>query len=182
MLSTLLSRPSYFNRFRVTKALTPLSLGIALLTSVGMPAQAQFGGFPNQSPTTQVIGSPIPSPVPVVPGTMNPYSLSPYDSNPYYNPNNSYYNPYNYNGYNQNGYNQGIITPGSGVIRNSTLINPTVINSRISDSVLVDPVIIDSRGYPRRVFRQPSAIYNPPIYNRYNNRYNQPGVRIRIGY
>ena len=124
MLSTLPSRPSYFRRFRVTKALSPLSLGIILLTSVGMPAQAQFGGFPTQSPTTQVIGSPIPSPVPVVPGSMNPYSLSPYNSNPYYNPNNSYYNPYNYNGYNQ-----GIITPGSGVIQNSTLINPTVINS-----------------------------------------------------
>lgn len=168
MLSKLPSRLSYIHQFRVTQAVTPLSLGIVLLTSVGMPAQAQFGGFPTQSPTTQVIGSPIPSPVPVVPGTMNPYSLSPYNSNPDYNPHHSYYNPYN----------QGIITPGSGVIRNSTLINPTVINSRITDSVLVDPVIIDSRGYPRRGFRQPSVIYNPPIYNRYN----QPGVRIRIGY
>jgi hypothetical protein len=177
MLSKLPSRQSYFHRFRVTKALTPLSLGIVLLTSVGMPAQAQFGGFPTQSSTTQVIGSPIPSPVPVVPGTMIPSSLSPYNSNPYYNPNNSYYNPYNYNDYNRE-----IITPGSGVIRNSTLINPTVINSRITDSVLVDPVIIDSQRYPRRGFRQPSAIYNPPIYNRYNNRYNQPGIRIQIGY
>lgn len=178
MLSKLPSRPSSVHQFRVMQTVTPLSLGIVLLTSVGMPAQAQFGGFPTQSPTTQVIGSPIPSPVPVVPGTTNPYSLSPYNSHSDYNPNHSYYDPYNYNGYNR-----GIITPGSGVIRNSTLINPTVINSRISDSVLVDPVIIDSRGYPQRVFRQPSVIYNPPIYNRpIYNRYNHPGVRIRIGY
>src|ERR671933_185127 len=166
MLSTLPSRQSCLNRFGVTKTLTPLTLGIVLLTSLGMPAQAQFGGFPPQSPTTQVIGSPIPSPVPVVPGTMNPYSLSPYNSNTYYNPNNSYYNPYNYNDYNR-----GIITPGSGVIQNSTLIN-----SRITDSVLVDPVIIDPRGYSRRVFRQPPVIYNPPYL------YNQPGIRVRIGY
>ena len=174
MLSTLPSRQSCLNRFGVTKSLTPLTLGIVLLTSVGMPAQAQFGGFPAQSPTTQVIGSPIPSPVPVVPGTMNPYSLSPYNSNTYYNPNNSYYNPYNYNGYNP--YNPGVVTTGRGVIRNSTLINPTVINSRITDSVLVDPVIIDSPGFSRRVFRQPPVIYNPPYL------YNQPGIRVRIGY
>ncbi|HEY9608688.1 MAG TPA: hypothetical protein V6C93_04950 [Allocoleopsis sp.] len=171
MLSTLPSRQSCLNRFGVTKTLTPLTLGIVLLTSIGMPAQAQFGGFPAQSPTTQVIGSPIPSPVPVVPGTMNPYSLSPYNSNTYYNPNNSYYNPYNYNGYNPGG-----ITSGRGVIRNSTLINPTVINSRITDSVLVDPVIIDSPGFSRRVFRQPPVIYNPPYL------YNQPGIRVHIGY
>jgi hypothetical protein len=167
MLSKCPSRQPYFNWFGMTKALTPLTVGVVLLTSAGLPAQAQLI-MQQSSPTTHVIGSPIPSPVPVVPGTNYPYSLSPYNST--YN-SDSYYNPYGYYDYNQT-----IVTPGRQVIRNSTLINPTVINSRITDSVLIDPVIVNSPGYPRRVFRQPPAIYNPPYY------YNRPGIRIRIGY
>ena len=163
MLSQRPSRQPCFNWFGMTKALIPLTVGVALLTSAEMPAEAQVV-MQQLSPTTQVIGSPIPSPVPVVPGTSYPYSLSPYNSN-------SYYNPYGYYDYNQT-----FMTPRRQVIRNSTLINPTVINSRITDSVLVDPVIVNSPGYPRRGFRQPPVIYNPPYY------YNQPGIRIRIGY
>ena len=162
MLSKLLSRQPCLNWFGMTKALTPLTLGVVLLTSVEMPAEAQVI-MQQSSPTTQVIGSPIPSPVPMVPGTSYPSSLSPYNS--IYN-SNSYYNPYGYYDYNQT-----IVTPGRQVIQNSTLIN-----SRITDSVLVDPVIVNSPGYPRRVFRQPPTIYNPPYY------YNRPGIRVRIGY
>ena len=169
MLSTRPSRQPCLNWFGVTQVLTPLTLGVVLLTSVEMPAEAQPVFIQPPAPTTQVIGSPIPSPVPVVPGTTYPYSLSPYNST-YQNPN-SVYNPYDYSYYNQ-----GIVTPGRQVIRNSTLINPTVINSRITDSVLVDPVIINSPGFPRRGFRQPPAIYNPPYF------YNQRGIRVHIGY
>jgi hypothetical protein len=172
MLSKLPSRQSCLNWFGMTKALMPLTLGVVLLTSVEMPAEAQVI-MQQSSPTTHVIGSPIPSPVPVVPGTSYPYSLSPYNSTTYNS--NSYYNPY-YNPYGYYDYNQTIVTPGRQVIRNSTLINPTVINSRITDSVLVDPVIVNSPGYPRRVFRQPPAIYNSPYY------FNRPGIRVRIGY
>lgn len=168
MLSTHPSQQSCLNWFGVRKALTPLTLGVVLLTSAGMPAQAQIWTTQPPAPTTQIIGSPIPSPVPVVPGTTYPYSLSPFNST--YG-SGSYYNPYGYSNHNP-----VIVRPRRQNIRNSTLINPTVINSTITDSVLVDPVIVDSPGYSRRVFRQPPAIYNPPYY------YNQPGIRVRVGY
>lgn len=148
MLKTSLSQ-------RLTNLLTPLSVGVVVVASAGISAEARPVVIVQPPlPTTQIIGSPIPSPVPLVPGTTTPYSLSPYN-----------YGNYNYN----SNYNTGFITPGRQVIQNSTLINPTIINSRISDSVLVDPVIINSRRYP--------------IYQGGGSRfiYSSPGVRIRIG-
>lgn len=177
MLFTLPSRQLSLNWFRVTKVVTPLTLGVILLTSVGRKAEAQPLIIQPPAPTTQIIGSPIPSPVPVVPGTTYPYSLSPYSQGNFnnYNYGYSYYgSDYNYGGY-YGGYNR-VITPGRAVIRNSTLINPTVINSRISDSVLVDPVIVNPSRFPRRVYSQPPIIYNPPVI------YNSPGLSIQIGY
>lgn len=150
------------NRFRVTKALTPLTLGVVLLTLMGTPADAQSRIIQPPSSTTHVYGSPIPSPVPVVPGTSYPSSLSPHNFGNY----NYGYSNYNY-GY---GNYPSVIRPRRTVIRNSTLINPTVINSTITDSVLVDPVIINSPGYPRGVVQQPPVIYNPS------------GINIRIGF
>lgn len=141
MLNTLPSRQRGLNWFSLTYSLTPLTLGVAILASAAMSVEARPVFVQPPLPTTQIIGSPIPSPVPVVPGTTIPYSLSPY---------NNYYRDYN-----------PVITPGRGVIRNSTLINPTIINSRISDSVLIDPVIINSPRFSRGVFRR-SPVYNPP--------------------
>jgi hypothetical protein len=169
MLKTSPSRQRGFNWFSITYALPPLTLGVALLTSAGMPAEAIPVVVQSLPPTTQIYGSPIPSPVPVIPGTSNPYSLSPYD-----------YSDYN-----------SVIRPGRGVIRNSTLINPTVINSRIVDSVLVDPVIINSPRYPLGTFGRSRVIYNSPGYyspgyyspGYYSPGYYSPGsLRIRIGY
>lgn len=176
MLSTLPSRQLNFNGFRVTKVVTPLALGVIVLTSIGRKAEAQPVFIQPPAPTTQIIGSPIPSPVPVVPGTTYPYSLSPYSQSNFNNYNYGYrnYGDYNYGGY-YGGYNR-VITPRRGVIRNSTLINPTVINSQISDSVLVDPVIVNPPGFPRRVYSQPPIIYNPP------NIYTSPGLSIQVGY
>ncbi len=169
MPSTNLFEQPCLDGFRVTKALTPLTLGVVLLTLMGTPADAQSLTIQSPSSTTHVYGSPIPSPVPVVPGTNYPSSLSPYNSGNY----NYGYSNYNY-GYSNYNYGYGnypsVSRPRRTVIRNSTLINPTVINSRITDSVLVDPVIINSPGYPRGVFQQPPVIYNPS------------GIDIRIGF
>lgn len=127
------------NRFGLINTVTPLSLGVALLTSVGMPAEAIPVVVQSAHPTTQIYGSPIPSPVPLNSVTGSPCALSPYNCRDY-----------------------NIVVPaGRGVIDNSTLINPTVINSRISDSVLVNPVIINSPRYPYGTGRPP-VIYNPP--------------------
>jgi hypothetical protein len=177
MLSTLPSRQLNFNGFRVTKVVTPLALGVILLTSVGRKAEARPVIIQPPAPTTQIIGSPIPSPVPVVPGTTYPYSFSPYSNGNFnnHNYNNGGYSYYdNYPGY-YGGYNR-VITPGRAVIQNSMLINPTVINSRVYDSVLVDPVILNSPGFPRRVYSQPPVIYNPPSI------YTSPGFSIQVGY
>ena len=186
MLSTLPSRQFSLNWFRVTQIVSPLAVGVMLLTSGRRKAEAQPVLVQPQLPTTQIIGSPIPSPVPVMPGTNQPYSLSPNS----YNPGNYSYSDYNYGnygGYNYDGYNYGgyynygyshypqVITPGRAVIRNSTLINPTVINSRINDSVLVNPVIVNPSGYGRRLVAPSSSIYySPRVYS--------PGIRVRIGY
>ncbi len=180
MLKTFPSQRPSINRFRLTRTLAPVTLGVALLTTVGMPVEARPVIVQPLPPTTQIYGSPIPSPMPVVPGTTQPYSISPYYSpgnsyyspgNSYYSPGNSYYSPYNpyYSPYN-NGYynNPAVVPPGRSVIRNSTLINPTLVNPRITDSVVVDPVIIRSPRFPRGT-RRPGVIYN------------SPGIRLRIG-
>jgi hypothetical protein len=156
MLKTSLSQQPSLNWFRLTNTLTPLALGVALVTLAGLSVEARpIVVVQPPMPTTQIIGSPIPSPVPLVPGTTMPYSLSPY---------------------NYSNYNQVIVTPGRRVIQNSTLINPTIINSRISDSVLIDPVIINSQRYP-------FAPYGYGGYGYGGSRliYNSPGFGIRIG-
>lgn len=155
------SQQPCWSRFSLTQAVVPLTLGVALLTSIEMPANAIPVIINSPRPTTQIYGSPIPSPVPVVPGTSQPSLYSPY--------NNTYgniYRPYDntYRRYDR------IRTSGRGTIRNSTLINPTIIDSTITDSVLVDPTIINSSGYPRRGIRNSGIIYR------------SPGVRINIGY
>jgi len=140
MLKTSLSRR--LNCFKLTNALTPLTLGVTLVASAGISVEARpIVVVQPPLPTTQIIGSPIPSPVPVVPGTTMPYSLSPY-----------HYSDYN----------TVLITPGTQVIQNSTLINPRIINSRISDSVLINPVIINSPRYPLAPIRGSSFTYSSP--------------------
>ena len=160
--------------FRVKGAIIPLTLGVVLLMAGGKKAQAQFQAPAVRvippAPTTHIIGSPIPSAVPLVPGTNTPYSLSPYGSQ---NP----YNPYSSGYY---GSPVRVITPGYRVIRNSTLVSPTLINPTITDSVLVDPVIINSPGFHRRGFGTPAVIYSPRGFGFYSS--PRSGVRVRIGY
>lgn len=154
MSHSCLSQQPCCSQFNLTQTLLPLTLGVALVTSIQMPATATPVIINSPPPTTQIYGSPIPSPVPVVPGTSQPSLYSPY--------NNTYGNTY------RNHY--PIRTPGRGTIRNSTLINPTIIDSTITDSVLIDPTIINSSGYSRRGIRNSGIIYR------------SPGIRINIGY
>jgi hypothetical protein len=193
------SQPTAPNSFWFTKALIPI-IGVSVVTSAAFSAEARPIVIINQPlPTTQVIGSPIPSPVPLVPGTTMPYSLSPYynnyrDYNTVIVPgrniidNSTLYNNYNYRDYNTvivpgrniidnstlyNNYNyrdyNTVIVPGRNIIDNSTLLNPRIINPRISDSVLINPVIINSPRYPVAPFRGSRYIYN------------SPGIIIRLG-
>ncbi len=164
MLKTPLSQQHYLNGFKLTKALTPLTLGAALLTSASMPAEAIPVVIQSSPPSTYIYGSPIPTAVPVNPVTGQVYS-------------GSSYNPpvYNYRSYDP------VITPGGGVIRNSTLINPTVINSRVSGSVLVDPVIVNSPRYPYGYGGYGYGGYGYGTY-RQSPYYNPGGVRVRIGF
>lgn len=154
MSNSLPSQQPCRNRFNLTQTLAPLTLGVAVLTSTQMPAMAIPVIINSPPPTTQIYGSPIPSPVPVVPGTSQPSLYSPY--------NNTYGNIY------RDRYPNRI--PRRGTIRNSTLINPTIIDSTITDSVLIDPTIINSSGYARR------GIWNSGVI------YRSPGIRINIGY
>jgi hypothetical protein len=169
MLKTPPSQQCFLNWFRLIDGLTPLTLGVALLTSVGMPVEARPVVVQSAPPTSYIYGSPIPSPVPVNPITSQPsyiYGNPLPTSVPVYPVTGQ---PYSVSPYDYRDYNSGI-RRGRGVIRNSTLVNPTVINSTISDSVLVDPVIIDSSSLPYGRVRR-SGIF-----------YNSPGFGIRIGY
>ena len=97
------------NSFWFTKALAPL-IAISLVTAAASVEARPIVIIDSpQLPTTQVIGSPIPSPIPLVPGTNIPYIFSPY--------------------YNNRDYNT-VIVPGSNIINNSTLLNPRIINPR----------------------------------------------------
>lgn len=162
------------SRSKLTKVLTPLSLGVALLTLAQIPVAAGPVVIVQPPlPSTSIIGSPIPSPVPVNPYTGNFCAFSPYECRGY----------------------DTVIIPGRQVIRSQTLINPRVINSRVSDSVLVNPVIINSPRYPlgtsggSTVFYS-SPTYSSPIYSSptygspiYSSpTYSSPGgIRIRVG-
>ncbi|MGC1394470.1 MAG: hypothetical protein WA828_09350 [Coleofasciculaceae cyanobacterium] len=167
------------NSFCFTKIL-PI-IGVSLIASAAS-VEARPIVIINQPPlpTTQIIGSPIPSPVPLVPGTTMPYSLSPYN-NSYrdYNTvivpgsniiNNSPYN--NYRDYNT------VIVPGRSIINNS-MLNPRIINPRISDSVLINPVIINSPRYPVVPYRDSRFIYSSPYNSGFI--YTSPGIQIRLG-
>ncbi len=161
MFDTLRSKQPCLNGFKLTSTLIPLTLGVALLTSAGMPAEAIPVLVQSPPPGNYIYGSPIPTAVPVNPLTGQVYSVSPYNSP-----------VYNYRTYDP------FVTPGRGVIRNSTLINPTIINPRVSGSVLVDPVIVNSPGYPYGY-----GGYGYGTYRRSPYYYNQPGgVRIRVGF
>ena len=142
MFKTPPSQQRCLNWFRLIDGLTPLTLGVALLTSLGMPVEARPVVVQSAPPTSYIYGSPIPSPVPVNPVTGQPSSLSSYG-----------YRDYNHN---------LIRRPLGNTIRNSTLINPTVIDSTISDSVLIDPVIINSPRSTRSPLRRSGVIYNSP--------------------
>ncbi len=150
------SQQSSSSGLKLALALAPLTLGVALLTSTQMPAEAIPAVIQSPLPTTHIYGSPIPSPVPVVPGTSYPYSISPRNSRDY--------NPIRTR------------RPVRGVIQDSTLINPTIINSTISDSVLVDPVIINTPRSTRRTNTRPRIIYNSPGI------YTAPGTITIRGY
>lgn len=169
MFKTPPSQQRCLNWFRLIDGLTPLTLGVALLTSVAMPVEARPVVIQSAPSTSYIYGSPIPSPVPVNPFTGQPSSI-------YGNPQPTSVRvypatgqPYSVSPYGYPDYNSGI-RRGRGVIRDSTLVNPTVINSTISDSVLVDPVIIDSSRLPYGRQRRSGIIYN------------SPGLGIRIGY
>ena len=169
MFKTPPSQQRCLNWFRLIDGLTPLTLGVALLTSLGIPVEARPVVVQSAPPNTYIYGSPIPSPVPVNPITSQPsyiYGNPIPTSVPVYPVTGQ---PYSVSPYDYRDYNSGI-RRGRGVIRNSTLVNPTVINSTISDSVLVDPVIIDSSSLPYGRVRR-SGIF-----------YNSPGFGIRIGY
>ena len=154
MLKTSPSQQLCRNWSRLTQVLTPLSLGVALLTSAQMPVAAKpVVVVQPPLPSTSIIGSPIPSPVPVNPYTGNLCAFSPYECRGY----------------------DTVIIPDRQVIQRSTLINPRGINSRISDSVLVDPVIINSPRYPLGTSRGSSIIYSSPTYR------SPGGIRIRVG-
>ncbi|HEY9711757.1 MAG TPA: hypothetical protein V6D48_26350 [Oculatellaceae cyanobacterium] len=169
MLKTSPSRQLCWNWSRLTKVVTPLSLGVALLTSAQMPVAAKpVVVVQPPLPSTSIIGSPIPSPVPVNPYTGKMCAFSPNECRGY----------------------DTVIIPGRQVIRRQTLINPRVINSRVSDSVLVNPVIINSPGYSQGTFRGSSVIYSSPVYSSpvysspiYSSpTYSSPGgLRIRVG-
>jgi hypothetical protein len=192
------------NSFWFTK-IVPI-IGVSLIASAALSVEARPIVIINQQPlpTTQVIGSPIPSPVPLVPGTTMPYSLSPYN-NSYrdYNTvivpgrniiNNSPYNNYrdyntvivpNRNIINNSPYNDyrdynTVIVPGRSIINNSTLLNPRIINPRISDSVLINPIITNSPRYPVAPYRDPRFIYSSP-YRDSGFIYTSPGIQIRLG-
>lgn len=175
------SQPTAPNSFWFSKALIPI-MGVSLVTSAALSVEAQpIIRIGKPLPTTQIIGSPIPSPVPLVPGTTIPYVFS-----PYYN---------NYRDYNT------VIVPGRSVINNSTLLNPRIINPRISDSVLINPVIINSPRYPGVPYRDSRIIYSSPGLNApFGNSsfiyssptvntpyrdsrfiYTSPGIQIRLG-
>jgi len=179
------SQPTAPNSFWFTKALVPI-IGISLITSAALSVEARPIVIINQPPlpTTQVIGSPIPSPVPLVPGTTMPYSLSPYYNN-YRDYNtvivpgrNTINNPTFYNNYRD--YNT-VIVPRRNIINNSTLLNPRIINPRISDSVLINPVIINSPRYPVVApSRDSRFIYSSPSRDS-RFIYTSPGIRINLG-
>lgn len=180
MLKTPPSQQPCLNKFRLTNALTPLAIGVALVASAGISVEARpVIVIQSPIPTTRIVGSPIRRSAPVVSGTTSSYSFSsysygnyntgsPYSYGSYSTVSPSYYGSYTtvspsyYQGY-------PVITPGRSVIQNTTLINPTLINPRVSDSVLVNPVIINSPRYPVAPIGGSRFIYT------------SPGVRIRVG-
>lgn len=171
MLNTASTQQPSINPFRLTNAIASL-IGVTFVISASISVEARPIVVIGQPlPTTQIIGSPIPSPIPLVPGTTTPYLFSPYNDRDY----NTVIMPRrgvsDYRNYNT------VITPGRRIIDNSTLINPTIINSRISDSVLVNPTIINSRQYP-------SSPYDYGYDYGYGGSrftYTSPGIRIRLG-
>ena len=100
-------------------------------------------GF-QQSTSSFIYGSPIPTPMPVNPVT----GLQNFGNNSYRNC--SFSNR----------------VPVSGTIQNSVLINPTLINSQIYDSVLVNPKIVNQPVYPSPYYGRLPNIYNYPIRSR----------------
>jgi hypothetical protein len=193
------SQPAYLSRQKLITAFLSL-VGVSLTTLVVTPVQARPIVIVNPIlPTTQVIGSPIPSPVPLIPGTMIPYTPS--SVNDYYRNYNSVIVPgrtiiNNSLPYNNYGSYNSIIVPGrtiinnsspynsslynsypgynsvivpGRIINNSTLVNPRIINPRISDSVLINPVIINSPRYPVAPVGGSRVIYT------------SPGIRINLG-
>lgn len=135
------SRQPGLNWSKLTNVLAPLSLGVALLTLVARPATARPVVIVQPPlPSTSIIGSPIPSPVPVNPYTGNFCAFSSYECRNY----------------------DTVIIPGRQVIQSQTLINPTVINSRRSSVLVNPPVIINSPRYPQGTYYGGSSvIYGP---------------------
>lgn len=115
-------------RFRLSQFLTPLAIGIGVL-STAMAVEAR-PIIIQSSPSPGIIyGNPVPTPFPV-------YSTSPRQPNYPYDDRDDY----DYRDY------DGIRRP----VRNPTLINPIVIDSEIRDSILINPVIIESPSRGRR--------------------------------
>lgn len=137
---------SFRNWLRLSETLAPLTLAIALLTSVAIPAQARPVLLRSQSSGSYIYGSPIPTPVPVNPVTGHPSRFS-RDRYNYYD---SHYD-HNYRR-----------SRGSSRrrIRNNTLINPGIRirnnRSRRSDQIYHSP------HYPTRRNRHSDFIYRSP--------------------
>ncbi len=167
MLTTAASRPPSSNRFKLTNVLTPLALGITVLTSMGMPAEARPVVIRSQPPSSHIYGSPIPAPILVNPTNGRPHSASPYDYRDRdYDDYRDYGDYRDYDDYRNHRLDRRGVRGG---VRNSTLINPTIIDSTITDSVLVDPVIINGRGHSRVPLRRSRSIHN------------SPGITIQLG-
>ncbi len=152
------------DRLTKTTSLAAFILGVAILNATSpvdaIPLVVQQSncnqGF-QQSTSSFIYGSPIPTPMPVNPVT----GLQNFGNNSYRNCNfnnsvpSSLLSPLPYP-----------LPPLSGTIQNSVLINPTLINSQIFDSVLVNPKIVNQPVYPSPYYGGLPNIYSYPIRSR----------------
>ena len=195
----MLKTPDWLSRFNSHRthvlALAPLTLGVSLLVTMGLPVCAnpvfiQQGGYsqggyiqggysqggyiPGIQQGSYIQGIPqggyVPgiqqqSPLPYIYGSPIP---SPIPLTSGIGATNS--NIGNYYPSPNYGIGIGVLVPSNGIIQNSTLINPTVVNSQINDSVLVNPVIVNPTTYPRNYVKRSRILYG------------SPNLQIQLGY
>lgn len=152
MLNTLSPKQRCLNGFRAIGTLTPLTLGVALLTFAGMPAEARPVIVQTQTEPcgTYIIGSPIPSPVPVNPYTGH-HCSAPTTTTTI------------------------ITTPGRGSVRGSTISDSVLVNPVIIAPHSPTRRVIRHQT-PTRVIRHqtPTRVIRQPVIHR------SPGANIRV--